>query len=101
MINKATKEAKEEFLVEFDSYCGAYFAFCSMVELELDGATGCLGWVSLGGKFLPPLGLVPLGCVPLFAMRLVFLCGQKGKTKTKIKEKRKRLGLNRYPWLWK
>jgi hypothetical protein len=34
-------------------------------------------------------------------MRLVFLCGQKGKTKTKTKEKRKRLGLNRYPWLWK
>jgi hypothetical protein len=57
-----------------------------MMELELDGATGCLDWVSLGGKFPPPLGLVPLGCVPLFAMRLVFLCGQKGKRKKKEKD---------------
>ncbi len=66
-----------------------------MMELELDGAIGCQDWVPIGGKFPPPLGLVPLGCVPLLAMRLVFLCGQKGK------RKKKRLGLHRYPWLWK
>jgi hypothetical protein len=52
-----------------------------MMELELDGTIGCQDWVSLGGKFPPPLGLVPLGCVPLFAMRFVFLCGPKKKRK--------------------
>jgi hypothetical protein len=56
-----------------------------MMELELDGATGCLDWVSLGGKFSPPLSLVHLGCVPLFAMRLVFLCGPQKKKRKKEK----------------
>jgi hypothetical protein len=61
-----------------------------MMELELDGTTSYQDWVSLGGKFPPPLGLVPLGCVPLFAMRLVFLCCPKRKRRRKRTKKNRK-----------
>jgi hypothetical protein len=42
--------------------------FVLLTALKLNGTTSYLGYVSLGGKFSPPLSLVPLGpflgCVP-------------------------------------
>jgi hypothetical protein len=35
--------------------------FVLVMALKLNGTTSYLGYVSLGGKFSPPLSLVPLG----------------------------------------
>jgi hypothetical protein len=73
---------KEEFLVEFDSQCGAHFVVCSCDNgLKIKWCYENVGCVSLEDKSLPPW-VYSLGCVPSpFCNEACLPCTQKNNPK--------------------